>query len=457
MVKKLWAGRYKKDTHKDVEQFTQSVSYDKRLAQYDIIGSIAHAKMLAHVGVISKKESSTIQTALKKIASDISKGSFRFKAELEDVHMNVEAALIKKIGAVGGKLHTARSRNDQVSLDLRMYLRDEVDAIIDGITVLQKSLLELAQKYKKVIISGYTHMQHAQPVLFAHHMLAYVEMFERDKDRLSDCKKRINVLSLGACALAGTSIPIDRAFVAKELGFKSVSQNSIDTVSDRDFVIEFLQAASIMGMHFSRISEECILWASTEFDLIDIDESFCTGSSIMPQKKNPDIAELIRGKSGRLYGNLTSVLVMMKGLPLSYNRDMQEDKEPLFDSVDTVKAILGILSKMLSCITLKKQSKNVFSGDFSYATDVAEYLVKKSVPFRNAHEIVGNLVSYSIEKNIEMYDIPLKELQKHAPQFQRDIYKVMEIGNVVSSKRSSGGTANVNVERSMKIWKKKLF
>lgn len=456
MKEKLWGGRYSKPTDKLVEDFTESISFDARLAPYDIEGSIAHAKMLAKCGIISVKEKDEIVKGLRDISAEIAHGKFVFDPSLEDVHMNIESALTKKIGKPGEKLHTARSRNDQVALDLRLYLRDQVSQIITLISGLQKAFLHLAEKSKDEIIPGYTHMQHAQPVLFAHHLLAYVEMFERDKGRLADSRARINVLPLGACALAGTSLPIDREFVAKELGFKAVAANSMDAVADRDFVIEFLNNAAMIGMHLSRISEEIVLWAGAEFRVIEIDEQYCTGSSIMPQKKNPDIAELVRGKTGRLYGNLLSVMVMMKGLPLAYNRDMQEDKEPVFDSVDTVKASLAVVAGMIGNMRLKEHRRAKFEGDFSYATDMAEYLVKKGMPFRKAHKVIGQMVSYCIDKGVEMYHLDMQTLKGFAEEFDGDIYKVMDIGACVGSKKSLGGTSYKNVAKALADWKRRL-
>jgi argininosuccinate lyase len=456
MAEKLWGGRYSKETDKLVEAFTESISFDSRLAQYDIQGSAAHAKMLAKCGIISAKERDAIVKGLEAVSKEIAAGTFVFDPALEDVHMNIESALTKRIGKAGEKLHTARSRNDQVALDLRLYLRDNVSRIITLICGIQKSFVGLAQKYHTDIIPGYTHMQHAQPVLFAHHLLAYVEMFERDKGRLADSLARINVLPLGACALAGTGLPIDREFTAKELGFKAVARNSMDAVADRDFAIEFLSNAALIGMHLSRVCEEMVLWAGSEFRVIEIDEAYCTGSSIMPQKKNPDIAELVRGKTGRLYGNLVSVMVMMKGLPMAYNRDMQEDKEPVFDSVDTIASSLAVVAGMVGNLQLKEHRRAKFDGDFSYATDMAEYLVKKGVPFRKAHKVVGRLVSYCIDKGVEMYHLDMQTLKQFAPEFDGDIYRVMDICACVSSKKSSGGTAQKNVEKALADWKRKL-
>ncbi|MEK7742153.1 MAG: argininosuccinate lyase, partial [Nitrospirota bacterium] len=365
-------------------------SFDRRLWKYDIEGSIAHAKMLGKQKIISQKDSSSIINGLKNIAGEIETGRFRFAVELEDIHMNIEAALIKNIGDAGKKLHTARSRNDQVALDLRLYLRAETKETIALIKNLQKTLLNAAENNIGIIMPGYTHLQRAQPVLLSHHLLAYVEMLRRDRERFEDSLKRINVLPLGSCALAGTSLPVDRSYVAKLLGFKAIAENSIDAVSDRDFAIEFLTDAGILMMHLSRFAEELILWSTEEFSFIELPDAFTTGSSIMPQKKNPDVAELIRGKSGRIYGNMIALMTVMKGLPLAYNRDMQEDKMPVFDTVDTVKSCLAVLAQMMPQIKfMKERMRDAAGRAYSTATDIAEYLVKKGVPFRQAHEITG--------------------------------------------------------------------
>ncbi len=372
-MKKLWSGRFKEQTESTVESFTESVSFDARLWKHDIEGSIAHVKMLAKQKIVSSKESTVIVKGLNEIREEIEAGKFRFKESLEDVHMNIEYALIKKIGAVGGKLHSARSRNDQVALDLRLYLRDEINKIIKSLTGLQKVLLKAAEKNIDIVMPGYTHLQRAQPVLLAHHLLAYYEMLGRDKTRYEDCLKRVNVLPLGAAALAGTTLPINRKYVARLLKFPGASENSIDTVSDRDFVIEFISASSILMGHLSRFSEEIIMWNSEEFGFIELPDAFTTGSSIMPQKKNPDVLELTRGKTGRVYGNLVAILTIMKGLPLAYNRDMQEDKEPVFDTVDTVKACLEVLCRMIPKVRFKKKNiEEATEAGFLTATDIAE-------------------------------------------------------------------------------------
>ncbi|RMD57920.1 MAG: argininosuccinate lyase, partial [Nitrospirae bacterium] len=395
---KPWSGRFRDKTERIVEEFTSSVAFDSRLWKYDIEGSIAHVKMLSKQSIISKEDEELIIEGLKRIEQRIEEGNFEFLSELEDVHMNIEAALIKEIGAIGGKVHTARSRNDQVNLDLRLYLRDEIDEIISLINRLQDVLIDMSKKYIDYIMPGYTHLQRAQPVLLSHHLLAYWEMVERDKARLHDCYKRVNILPLGVCAIAGTTLPIDRTYVAELLGFDEISHNSIDTVSDRDFVAEFLFVTSLIMSHLSRISEDLILWSTWEFSFLQLPDAFSTGSSIMPQKKNPDILELTRGKTGRVYGNLIAILTVIKGLPLGYNRDLQEDKEPVFDTVDTIKSSLKVLTAMLPHLDFnKKLMKEAAEGGFSTATDMAEYLVRKGVPFRDAHEITGKVVRYCID------------------------------------------------------------
>jgi len=383
MASKPWSGRFTEKTDKLVEEFNASISFDKRLYKHDIMGSITHARMLAKVGILTKKEVDKIISGLKAIEKEIVAGKFRFTPDLEDIHMAIEKRLIEKIGPVGGKLHTARSRNDQVALDVRLYLRDEIKEIQSLIRDLQKALVNVAKKNLDCIMPGYTHLQRAQPILFSHHLLAYYEMLKRDHERIADCLTRVNVMPLGAGALAGSPYPLDRDFVAKELGFAKPTDNSLDSVSDRDFCIEFCGAASILMMHLSRLSEEFILWSSQEFGFIELSDAFSTGSSIMPQKKNPDVPELVRGKTGRVYGNLLSLLTTMKALPLAYNKDMQEDKEALFDTVDTVKDCLKVFSPMLTTMKInKKKMLNATKQGFLTATDAADYLVKKGVPFQ---------------------------------------------------------------------------
>ncbi len=447
-MKKPWKGRFKEKTAKSVENFTSSVSFDRRLWKYDIEGSIAHARMLKKQNIISQKDADLILRGLRTIRQRMQKGAFHFSSSMEDIHMNIEHNLIKIIGKTGGKLHTARSRNDQIALDLRLFLRDEIKIIQGLIGKLQTSLTTLAEKNIDVIMPGYTHLQKAQPVLFAHHLLAYHEMFERDRQRLADCHKRVNVMPLGSCALAGTTLPIDRKYVARLLLFPSVSQNSMDSVSDRDFIIEFLSAASITMAHLSRLSEELILWNSEEFSFIELPDAYATGSSIMPQKKNPDVLELIRGKTGRVYGDLINLLVIMKGLPLTYNRDLQEDKEPLFDSVDTLKACLSVLSEMLPKIRLNKRAMEASAeSGFSTATDLAEYLVRKGLAFREAHTITGKIVRDCIEKNKALADLDLKTFRRYSKLIDRDVFRFLKVPSSVSGKKSAGGTSKKNVLR----------
>lgn len=456
-MKKLWAGRFTQKTSKAVESFTESISFDRRLWRYDIQGSIAHAQMLGRQGIISAKESSAIVNGLNAIAKEIASGRFRFSQELEDIHMNIEAALIKKIGAAGKKLHTARSRNDQIALDLRLYLRDEIKSILSLIKDAQKTLLRQAEKHLDVIMPGYTHLQRAQPVLLPHHLLAYAEMLLRDSDRMKNALERMNVLPLGSCALAGTSLPIDRKFTAKVLGFKNISMNSIDSVSDRDFIIEFLSHAAILMTHLSRFAEELILWSTEEFSFIELPDAFATGSSIMPQKKNPDVAELIRGKTARTYGNLMSLLALMKALPLAYNRDMQEDKIPLFDTVDTVKMCLTILSQMLPALKFNINRMQESAGkSYSTATDIAEYLVKKGLPFREAHEITGSIVLYCTKNKKELTDLTLDELRKFSTLIARDIYACLSARGSINLKASAGSTSLREVRRQITRLKKIL-
>ncbi len=456
-MKKPWSGRFTHKTSGIVESFTESISFDKRLWKHDIRGSIAHAKMLAKQRIIPAKDAEAIVKGLLEISAEIESGKFRFRAELEDIHMNIEAALAEKIGPAGKKLHTARSRNDQVALDIRLYLREETEDIIAKVLRFQKTLLLIAEKHIDTIMPGYTHMQRAQPVLLSHHLLAYVEMLERDKGRFADSLKRLNVLPLGACALAGTTLPSDRTFVARELGFKTVSANSIDTVSDRDFAVEFLSCACICVMHLSRLAEELVLWSTEEFRFIEISDEFTTGSSIMPQKKNPDVAELLRGKTGRVYGNLMSLLTLMKGLPLSYNRDMQEDKIPLFDTVDTLKISLEIINAMFPGITFNKNRMSATAGEgYSTATDIAEYLVRKGVPFREAHEITGRIVLHCIKRNIGLQELDLKELKAFSEVISKDIFPRLDPAASVRERTSYGGTSPSQVIKQIRRYKKIL-
>ncbi len=456
-MKKLWAGRFREKTAKSVESFTESISFDRRLWRYDIEGSIAHAMMLGKQGIITKKDSETIIKGLKEIASEIESGRFRFRDDLEDIHMNIEYALTERIGDSGKRLHTARSRNDQIALDMRLYMRAEIREILSMIRSLQMALLDSAEANINVIMPGYTHMQRAQPVLLSHHLLAYIHMLNRDHDRLKDCLKRVNILPLGSCAMAGTSLPIDREYVAEVLGFDGIAENSIDAVSDRDFVLEFLSNTSILMMHLSRFAEELVLWSTEEFGFITISDAFTTGSSIMPQKKNPDVAELIRGKTGRVYGDLLSLLTTMKGLPLSYNRDLQEDKEPLFDAIDTVKATLGVLREMLPAISFNQDRMHQSaSRGYTTATDIAEYLVKKGIPFRQAHEITGRIVLYCLKREKDLNELDIKKFKEFSDLIDNDIYSVLTPEGSIRNKLSYGSTSRKEVMRQIRKLKARL-
>jgi argininosuccinate lyase len=454
---KPWGGRFTEATNRFVEEFTASIPYDWRLYPYDIAGSVAHAAMLGKTGIIAKKEADRIIRALKEILTEIEKSRFKFSVELEDIHMNIEKRLIEKIGPVGGKLHTGRSRNDQVALDVRMYLRDEIAEIHALLRAIQKVIVALAERYSDVVLPGYTHLQRAQPVLFGHHLLAYYEMFERDRGRLEDCFRRVNVMPLGAGALAGTVLPIDRKFVAQRLGFRDLCENSIDAVSDRDFAIEFASACAQIMMHLSRLSEEFVIWSSSEFGFITIADAFATGSSIMPQKKNPDVAELTRGKTGRVYGALMALLTIMKGLPLAYNRDMQEDKEPLFDAADTVMLSLSVVARMLASITVHRDAMRMAAEDgFITATDLADYLVRKGLPFRKAHGLVGKAVLRATRLECGLGSMPLDEYRKLSPLIGEDVYDALSLESSVNRRTSYGGTAPVNLKRRIRALKKNM-
>jgi argininosuccinate lyase len=453
---KPWAGRFTEATSALVEEFTASIPYDWRLYPYDIAGSIVHATMLAKQGIIAKKEADRITRGLEEILKELVNGTFKFSIELEDIHMNIESRLIEKIGPVGGKLHTARSRNDQVALDIRMYLRDEISDIHDLLGALQKVIVDLADKHRDVVLPGYTHLQRAQPVLLGHHLLAYYEMFERDRGRLEDCFRRVNVLPLGAGALAGTVLPIDRKFVARQLAFTGICENSMDAVSDRDFAIEFVSACAQVIMHLSRLSEELVIWSSSEFGFITISDAFTTGSSIMPQKKNPDVAELTRGKTGRVYGSLMALLTLMKGLPLAYNRDMQEDKEPLFDAADTISLSLSVFAEMLKDVTVHKETMRRAAEDgFITATDLADYLVRKGMPFRQAHEVVGRAVLRAAELQCGLIDLPPAEYKTLSPLIGGDVYDALSVEASVGRRTSYGGTAPANLRKRLEALKKK--
>jgi len=452
---KPWGGRFTEATNALVEDYTASIQYDWRLYPYDIAGSVAHAAMLGKTGIITQAEARKIITGLKGILQEIAEGKLEFRTDLEDIHMNIENRLVRKVGPVGGKLHTARSRNDQVALDLRMYLRDEIMELRRLLREAQRTLVGLADRHQDTVMPGYTHLQRAQPVLFGHHLLAYYEMFERDRERLADCYGRVNVLPLGAGALAGTVLPIDRKMVAELLGFNGVSENSMDAVSDRDFAVEFVSACSQIMVHLSRLAEELVLWSSAEFGFITIADAFTTGSSIMPQKKNPDVAELTRGKTGRVFGNLTALLVLMKGLPLAYNRDMQEDKEPVFDTADTAGQALAVMTEMLDSVTVHRDAMRRAAEDgFITATDLADYLVRKKLPFRQAHEVVGRAVLRAIELSCGLKDLPLGEYRKLSKLITGDVYRSLSVDASVGRRTSQGGTAPANLRRRIAALKK---
>jgi argininosuccinate lyase len=448
---KLWGGRFAGATAGSVEAFTASIEVDARLYRHDIAGSIAHARMLARQRIISPREGRRIVAGLEAIRSEIDAGKFRFSTADEDIHMNIERRLIERIGPAGEKLHTARSRNDQVALDLRLYLRDELKEIVAGLDLFKRELARTAKRHIDVIMPGYTHLQRAQPVLFSHHVLAYAEMIERDAERMRDCLKRVDVLPLGAGALAGTTLAIDRRYVAGLLGFSRVSKNSIDSVSDRDFALEFIAAAAIFFVHLSRLAEEWVLWSSAEFGFIELPDGYCTGSSMMPQKKNPDVPELVRGKAGRIFGHLQALLTIMKGLPLAYNRDLQEDKQPLFDTVDTVKASLEIMRELAAGIKVKSERMAAAAVEgFMNATDFADYLVARGVPFRSAHGVVGKIVRACGARKIKIEDLSLGELKRFSPKIEKDVYAYLTAEAGVERRRSEGGTAPVNVKRRLK-------
>ena len=439
---KLWGGRFEKGTDKLVDDFNSSIRFDCRMYKQDILGSIAHSNMLGKCGIISVEESTLIQNTLKDILNDIEEGKVEFEIDAEDIHMNIEKILISRIGDTGKKLHTGRSRNDQVALDIRMYLRDEITAISDMLLSLENTIIDISEANTDTILPGYTHLQRAQPITFAHHMMAYFEMFKRDYMRLRDCYSRMNILPLGSGALAGTTYPLDRYMVAKELGFTDITQNSLDGVSDRDFAIELASCLSILMMHVSRLSEEIILWSSHEFGFVELDDAYSTGSSIMPQKKNPDVAELSRGKTGRVYGSLMTLLTVMKSLPLAYNKDMQEDKEAIFDAVDTVKMCLPVFTNMLATMKLRKANMyKAAQGGFTNATDIADYLVKKGIPFRSAHEIIGKMVLYCIETNKAIDDMSMEEFTSFSDKIEKDVYTEISLEKCVSGRKLPGGPA----------------
>jgi len=450
MAKKPWGGRFQGETAKTVEEFTSSLHFDRRLFRQDLDGSVAHARMLARQGIITPAEAEQIVKGLEDIRQDLEAGEFAFDPALEDLHMAVEAALIARIGETGRKLHTARSRNDQVALDVRLYLAGEVEALITGLTGLRRAGVRLARRYFGVIMPGYTHLQRAQPVLFAHHLLAYDEMWRRDLSRLTESLARIKVSPLGAAALAGTTFPIDPHYTAQQLGFPEVFRNSLDAVSDRDFLLEFLSHAAIVMIHLSRLAEELIIWSSSEFGFVELPEGYATGSSIMPQKKNPDVPELIRGKAGRVCGSLFALLMTLKGLPLTYNRDLQEDKEPLFDAVDTVKDSVALMTGLLEALTLRPEKMTAaLKGGFLTATDLADYLAAQGVPFRTAHQQAGALVRHAEARGRELWELTLKEIQKFAPTAQADVFDWLKVERAVARRCSPGGTAPERVTEAL--------
>jgi argininosuccinate lyase len=453
----MWKGRFKTATAELLQRYSESISFDWRLYPYDIQGSIAQAAALAEAKLITEHERAAIESGLLQIRGEIERGEFQFREELEDIHMNIEAELTKRIGAPGAKLHTARSRNDQVALDIRLYLRAETREIQARIRALQSALVTLATENRDAILPGYTHLQRAQPVLFGHHLLAYVEMLERDFARLEDGFKRINVLPLGSGAIAGSTINLNRALVAKLLDFPALTQNSMDAVSDRDFACELLAALAILGMHLSRLSEDVILWSSSEFGFVTIGDAYTTGSSLMPQKKNPDVAELTRGKTGRLYGNLLSLLTTLKGLPMTYNRDMQEDKEPVFDSIDTAKAALEIFAGMMADTKVHAAKTRAAASDpLLLATDLADYLVLRGVPFRQAHEVIGKAVALSGERGVGLHELPLADLQQLSDKFAADFTEVFNLDRALKARTNLGAPSPENVAAQIAQWKSRL-
>jgi argininosuccinate lyase len=438
-------------THPLVEAFTTSFPFDRRLYPYDIDGSIAHAEMLGRQRIIPLAEARRIVRGLKAIRNELDSGSFVAHPGDEDIHMAVERRLIERIGAVGGKLHTARSRNDQVALDVRLFLRAETDRIQDLVLAVQRSLAGLARQYRDLAMPGYTHLQPAQPVLFAHHLLAYVHMLQRDRQRLAEQRARIDVMPLGSGALAGTTFPIDRAWVARKLGFARISDNSMDAVSDRDFIVEFLATAALLGVHLSRFAEDLILWSSPHIGFVELPDAFATGSSIMPQKKNPDVAELIRGKTGRLLGNLVAMLTVLKALPMTYNRDLQEDKEPLFDSVDTIRGSLAVLAAMIPALRIDRQRTSAAATiGYTLATELADYLTTRGAPFREAHGIVGAIVRHCAERGLGLQDLGLDDLRRFSPRFERDVLRWLTPEAAIRRRRVAGGTAPGNIDRQLR-------
>ena len=456
-VKKAWSGRFVEPVSELVQRYTASIGFDRRLAEFDIQGSLAHAQMLSAVGIISSTDLASIERGMDKIRREIRSGRFIWLLELEDVHLNIEKRLTTLIGDAGKRLHTARSRNDQVATDVRLYLRTSIDDIMRCIKAMQQALLDLAEKHADTVMPGFTHLQVAQPISFGHHLLAYFEMLQRDVERLVDCRKRVNKLPLGAAALAGTSYPIDRKLVAQKLGFDGICENSLDAVSDRDFAIEFCACAALIMTHLSRLSEELILWMSPSFGFIDLADRFCTGSSIMPQKKNPDVPELVRGKTGRINGHLVALLTLMKAQPLAYNKDNQEDKEPLFDTVDTLTDTLRIYADMMTGIRVNQEAmRSAAMKGYATATDLADYLTKKGLPFRDAHEAVAQAVRFAEKKNCDLSGLTLTELRKFSPKIKQDIYAVLTLEGSLKSRNHPGGTAPSQVRIAIRRARKKL-
>ena len=453
----LWGGRVSSGTRDEVALYSESISFDRRLYRHDIAGSKAHVKMLAAQGIIPQATADAIRAELDAILARIEAGDFRFDIALEDIHMHIESALIEKLGAEGARVHSARSRNDQVALDIRLYLRDEADFLIEEIRHFQRALVAQAAANPRVILPGFTHLQHAQVVLFAHHMLAYVEMLDRDAERLRQCRERINVMPLGSGALAGTTLPIDREMVCRELGFSRVTRNSMDAVADRDFAIELVNALAIFAMHTSRLSEDLILWCSQEFGFVELDDAFCTGSSLMPQKKNPDVCELTRGKTARVYGDLTALLTMCKGLPLTYNRDLQEDKVAIFDALDTVKMILKVYPPMIETMKIKAENMRAAASDPALmATDIAEKLVELKVPFRTAHHRVGSFVKYCKERGKRLDEVTLEEMRETIPEATAEFLTLFDPEQSVAKRDVTGATGFRQVEKQIGYWKKVL-
>jgi len=453
----MWKGRFAQETSALVQRYGESVSFDWRLYPHDIAGSIAHSKGLLKAGILKVEEQQQIESGLLAIRQEIAQGDFEFKESLEDVHMNIESELTRRIGPAGAKLHTARSRNDQVATDVRLYCRTEIETIMKLTRAMQAALVECAERGADAVMPGYTHLQRGQPVLFAHHLLAYVEMLDRDAARLADCRERLNVMPLGSGALAGSTIILDREFVAQQLGFASVTQNSMDAVSDRDFVAELLFATSLLGVHLSRLSEDVILWASAEFGFITLSDAHTTGSSLMPQKKNPDVAELTRGKSARLIGNLMSLLTLLKGLPMTYNRDLQEDKEPLFDSVDTISTALEVFTEMISGMDVNRLKTTAAASDpMLLATDLADYLVNHGVPFRQAHEVIGKLVAHSITEQRSFGEMTLTEFQTFSTAFEADVMACLDLKAALAARKGIGAPSPQNVAAQLSRWRRLL-